>query len=101
VSIEEGQLSQGYSSYRGAREAKRVRLRNAQIVNGCQTATSLYEAQLLGRLKPETEVLVRIIERPDPGFVERVTRSTNSQNSVKPADLVGSDAVQLDLAQRP
>jgi hypothetical protein len=86
-------------SYRGAREAKRVRLRNAQIVNGCQTATSLYEAHLLGRLRHDTEVLVRIIERPDPTFVEKVTRSTNSQNSVKPADLVGSDAVQLDLAQ--
>ncbi|SRR6266545_1504770 len=85
-------------AYRGAREAKRVRLRNAQIVNCCQTATSLYEAHLLGRLRPEAEVLVRIIERPDPAFVEQVTRSTNSQNSVKPADLVGSDAVQLDLA---
>ena len=71
-------------SFRSAREATHVRLKSAQIVNGCQTATALYEAKKLGRLKSDTEVFVRIIQRPDPEFVGRVTLSTNSQNGYKP-----------------
>src|SRR6266545_4047475 len=85
-------------SYRGARESKRIRLANAQIVNGCQTATGLHRARALGTLRQDAEVLIKEIERADPAFVERVTQFTNSQNAVKSADLVGGDPLQKALA---
>jgi len=86
-------------SYRGARESKRIRLANAQIVNGCQTATGLHRARALGTLRQDAEVLIKVIERADPAFVERVTQFTNSQNAVKSADLVGGDPLQKALAE--
>jgi hypothetical protein len=86
-------------SYRGARDAKKIRLTNAQIVNGCQTATGLRKAQVAGTLRADTEVLVKVIERADPDFVDRVTQFTNSQNAVKSADLVGGDPLQRALAE--
>lgn len=73
-----------------------VKMRNAQIINGCQTVMSLYHA---GReLRDDVEVLVRIIEKEqDLEFFRRITLFANSQNAVRPADLVGTDTVQLEL----
>lgn len=73
-----------------------VRLKNAQIINGCQTVTSLYHAGK--EISDEVEVLVRIIERQaDINFIRRVTLFANSQNAVRPTDLVGTDTLQLEL----
>jgi hypothetical protein len=73
-----------------------VKMRNAQIINGCQTVMSLYHA---GKdLKDDVEVLVRIIEKKqDLDFFRRITLCANSQNAVRPADLVGTDTIQLEL----
>ena len=73
-----------------------VKMRNAQIINGCQTVMSLYHA---GRgLKDDVEVLVRIIEKEqDLDFFRRITLFANSQNAVRPSDLVGTDTIQLEL----
>jgi len=73
-----------------------VKMRNAQIINGCQTVMSLYHS---GReLKDDVEVLVRIIEKEqDLDFFRRITLFANSQNAVRPADLVGTDTIQLEL----
>lgn len=83
--------------YRSVRDASRVELRNAQIVNGCQTVNCLYLAASTGQLQTDVEVLVRILEKPDPEFMRRVTLHTNSQNAVRAADLVGTDPIQLQL----
>ena len=74
-----------------------MRLLNAQVVNGCQTVHSLWHALRTGRLEPGVEVLVRIIEQPDPDFVPLVTRYNNTQNAVRSSDLVGRDTAQLRL----
>lgn len=73
-----------------------VRLKTAQIINGCQTVTSLHHA---GKdLSDDVEVLVRIIEmKADINFIRRVTLFANSQNAVRPTDLVGTDTLQLEL----
>ena len=73
-----------------------VKMRNAQIINGCQTVMSLHHA---GRgLRDDAEVLVRIIEKEqDLEFFRRITLLANSQNAVRPSDLVGTDTVQLEL----
>jgi hypothetical protein len=84
-------------SFRSQADTSRVRLVNAQIVNGCQTVHSLWHAFKNGTLRDDVEVLVRIIEQPDPEFVPLVTRYNNSQNAVRSADLVGRDPIQIRL----
>lgn len=84
-------------SFRSQAHSSRVRLVNAQIVNGCQTVHSLWNAMKNGTLQDSVEVLVRIIEQPDPDFVRLVTRYNNTQNAMRSADLVGRDPVQLRL----
>jgi hypothetical protein len=86
-------------SFRSQAETSKVRLVNAQIVNGCQTVHSLWHAYKSGTLCEDVEVLVRIIEQPDPEFVPLVTRFNNSQNAVRSADLVGRDPVQMRLKE--
>jgi len=86
-------------SFRSQAETSKVRLLNAQIVNGCQTVHSLWHAFKNGTLREDVEVLVRIIEQPDPEFVPLVTRFNNSQNAVRSADLVGRDPTQMRLKQ--
>jgi len=77
-------------------EDTNVKMRNAQIINGCQTVMSLYHAGK--ELKDDVEVLVRIIEKEqDLNFFRRITLFANSQNAVRPADLVGTDTLQLEL----
>jgi len=83
--------------WRSARDISRIELTNAQIVNGCQTVNCLYLAASTGQLENDVEVLVRILEKPDPEFMRRVTLHTNSQNAVRAADLVGTDPIQLQL----
>lgn len=84
-------------SFRSQAETSKVRLVNAQIVNGCQTVHSVWHAFKNCTLCNEAEVLVRIIEQPDPDFVPLVTRFNNSQNAVRSSDLVGRDPVQMRL----
>lgn len=83
--------------YRSAKDVSKVELTNAQIVNGCQTVNCLYLASRTGALSDDVEVLVRIIEKPDPAFMREITLHTNSQNAVRAADLVGRDPIQLQL----
>jgi hypothetical protein len=86
-------------SFRSQTETSRVRLVNAQIVNGCQTVHSLWHAYKAGKLQDDVEVLVRIVEQPDPEFVRLVTRYNNTQNAVRSADLMGRDPIQMRLQE--
>jgi len=84
-------------SFRSQRDTSKVRLTNAQIVNGCQTVHSLWHAFKSGELQDDVELLVRIVEQPDPDFVPLVTRYNNTQNAVRMADLVGRHPIQMRL----
>ncbi|HLE62368.1 MAG TPA: AIPR family protein, partial [Pyrinomonadaceae bacterium] len=84
-------------AFRSQMEGSKVRLKNAQIVNGCQTVHSLWHVYKSGDLQPGVEVLVRIIEQSDPEFGQLVTRYNNSQNAVRTSDLVGRDVIQIQL----
>ena len=86
-------------SFRSHTDSSRVQLENAQIVNGCQTVHSLWHASKAEKLNSNVEVLVRIVEQPDPDFVRLVTRYNNTQNAVQAADLMGRDAVQMRLQE--
>jgi hypothetical protein len=76
-----------------------VKVSNMQIVNGCQTATSLAVAAKEGKLDPKTRVLLRLYETKDIGLVGKIVLSTNSQNKINTRDLKANDPIQIDMEQ--
>jgi hypothetical protein len=77
-----------------------VKIRNLQIVNGCQTATALAHAARDGTLRPDTRVLLKIFETTDPTLASRIVLTTNNQNRISTRDLKANDAVQQDMQRR-
>lgn len=74
-------------------EGNRVKLRNMQIVNGCQTTTTLGE--LVDELaQSDVQVLARIIETTDEEFQRNITLYNNRQNAVRDRDLLSNDVLQ-------
>lgn len=76
-----------------------VKLKNMQIVNGCQTATTLALADQDGRLSPDVRVLMRIYETRDPDLVGRIVLTTNNQNRISSRDLRANEPMQLDMEE--
>lgn len=76
-----------------------IKLKNLQIVNGCQTATTLALAQREGTLAQDVRVLTRIYETTNPQLVSRIVLTTNNQNQIKSRDLWANDPVQLDMEE--
>lgn len=74
-----------------------VKLTNLQIVNGCQTATTIALAQKSGSLAPDVRVLTRIYQTQDPALVDKIVLTTNNQNQISSRDLRANDPVQLDM----
>ncbi len=74
-----------------------VKLKNMQIVNGCQTAATLANAEKAGRLAHDVRVLVRIYETSDSTLVDRIVLTTNNQNRITSRDLRANHAVQLEM----
>jgi len=77
----------------------RIRIKNFQIVNGCQTAETLAAAARSYKkpLCADTEVLLRIYKAPNVDLTQRITTTTNSQNIVKAGVLKANDRSQRDL----
>src|SRR5262249_817099 len=57
-------------------------VKNMQIVNGCQTATTLALAEQQGDLRPGVNVLLRVYETNDSILVSQIVSSTNTQNKI-------------------
>lgn len=74
-----------------------INLRNMQIVNGCQTATTLAVAQSEGTLAPDVRVMVRIYETSDTDLVDKIVLTTNNQNQISSRDLRANDPAQIDM----
>lgn len=83
----------------------KMRLKGMQIINGCQTVNSLYLAkyapELKDRFQGNSNVLVRIyqIEPANKAFLEALIIATNSQNAIRPEDLLSNDNIQKALQQ--
>ncbi|MBV9010152.1 MAG: AIPR family protein [Verrucomicrobia bacterium] len=75
----------------------KVKIKNLQIVNGCQTATALAHAERDGVLRPDTRVLLKIFETTDTTLSSRIVLTTNNQNRISTRDLKANDAVQVDM----
>ncbi|WP_397571583.1 AIPR family protein [Schlesneria sp. T3-172] len=76
-----------------------VKIKNIQIVNGCQTATTLARAAKDRVLHKDVLVLLRIYEAP-PVLVNKIVLTTNNQNRISSRDLRANDSVQVEMEQR-
>lgn len=88
-------------SIRGpADDGQTFTVENLQIVNGCQTTTTLGEN--IARLRDPAEaayVLVRIVAEPDETLQSQISLYNNRQNAVTDRDLQSNDPVQQNLQQ--
>lgn len=75
----------------------KIKVSAMQIVNGCQTATTLANMQKKGTLQADVKVLLRIYQTNNDSFVEAIVRATNNQNQITDRDLRSNDKKQLDL----
>jgi hypothetical protein len=76
-----------------------VKIKNMQIVNGCQTASALAMAEKNGKLAPDTRVMLRIYEAADAQLVDKIVLTTNNQNKISSRDLRLNDKIQVDLQE--
>lgn len=75
-----------------------AKVRNLQIVNGCQTTTTLGEAiEHLDDRDAPAYVLVRIFEAADETLQTDISLYNNRQNAVKDRDLLSNDDPQARL----
>ncbi len=76
-----------------------VKIKNMQIVNGCQTASALALAEKQEKLAPDTRVMLRIYEAADAQLVDKIVLTTNNQNKISSRDLRSNDKTQLDMQE--
>ena len=74
-----------------------VKLKNVQIVNGCQTASTLTHAYEEGKLLAGTTVMVRIYKTSAHDLVKNLVVTTNTQNKISPRDLRSNYPEQIDI----
>jgi len=82
-------------TYRETKPITKIKLKNFQIVNGCQTVNTLAKALEKGILRDDVTLLVKIIEKPDKDFVEKITLYTNSQSAIKMSDFISNEPLQV------
>ncbi|MHB1938715.1 MAG: AIPR family protein [Acidobacteriaceae bacterium] len=76
-----------------------VKIKNMQIVNGCQTASALALAETQGKLALDTRVMLRIYEADDAKLGDKIVLTTNNQNKISSRDLRANDKIQVDMQE--
>jgi hypothetical protein len=76
-----------------------VKLKNLQIVNGCQTALRSPWRSAKAGYPQDVRVITRIYETSDPALVSHIVLTTNNQNQIKSRNLRANDPVQLDMEE--
>jgi len=74
-----------------------LKIKNAQIVNGCQTTVTIREAYEKNELDKRVKVLLRLYATDNSTLIDKITLTTNNQNKVTSRDLRANDAVQRDI----
>jgi hypothetical protein len=74
-----------------------LKIENLQIVNGCQTSSSLAIAEKEGLLQDNTTVILKVFETSDLDLVDKVVLTTNNQNKITNRNLRANDRIQRDL----
>lgn len=76
-----------------------VRIRDFQVVNGCQTTVTLWNARTRVRGDPSVLVNLRLIECPEP-LHGLISRATNTQAALRAEDFVSTDEIQESLQRQ-
>lgn len=74
-----------------------MKIENLQIVNGCQTSSSLAIAEQEGLLQENTNVILKIFETSDLTLVDKIVLTTNNQNKITNRNLRANDKIQRDF----
>ncbi len=76
-----------------------IEIKNLKIVNGCQTASTLANAQEDEKdsLQPTTQVMVRVLKTKSRDLSERLVVTTNTQNKITSRDLHAQDEIQFHI----
>ncbi|NQU53660.1 MAG: AIPR family protein [Bacteroidetes bacterium] len=74
-----------------------MKIENFQIVNGCQTSSSLAIAEKENLLQENTNVILKIFETSDLNLVDKIVLTTNNQNKITNRNLRANDKIQRDL----
>ncbi|MFS2317035.1 AIPR family protein [Maricaulis sp. D1M11] len=77
-----------------------VNLENLQIINGCQTTSSLRHAYEQGDLSERVQVQLKVYASNDRAFVDGVVVATNNQNAIGTRDLHANDEAQALIQRR-
>lgn len=80
-------------------DTPKVIIENLQIVNGCQTASTLAQVAKDGDLKKDTNVIVRIYETNDENLVGKIVLTTNNQNQITTRNLSSNDPMQVSMEE--
>jgi hypothetical protein len=83
---------------RAVGEARQIQLTDPQIVNGLQTSQKIYDYSKQEKAKTDVrEVLVRVIQAPDPQSHDSIIRATNSQTSIPIPFLWATSQIHRDI----
>ena len=76
-----------------------VKIMNLQIINGCQTTSTIRKAFEDGKLDENVLVQLKLYASKDDSFVSKVVIATNNQNSIGSRDLCANDEIQSLIQQ--
>ena len=72
-----------------------ITIKDYQVINGCQSLTSLYQNKHL--LTDDIKILVKIIQVSRDTVIQKITKNANNQNAISLKDLKSNDRVQIEL----
>jgi hypothetical protein len=76
-----------------------IKVKDLQIVNGCQTSMTIFKAKERGELNKDVQILLRVYatSKDTSKFTDKITLTTNNQNKIGFRDLKANDSIQIDL----
>lgn len=80
-------------------ESPNLLIKNGQVVNGQQTARSIYQAYTEKKLKEDVKIIVRVLKTSNQEILPRIIEATNSQTKVTSRDLHSNDEIQRLIEQ--
>lgn len=76
-------------------EGSKLKVNDLNVVNGCQSLTTIYNCSESVRKNSNAYVMFRFYEITEPERADKITTSTNSQSAVKARDLRSNDKAVL------
>ena len=80
---------------------KTIRVRDLQIVNGCQTTWNIVEHAKRGGSLEDVSVSMKLVEAPEADTIStNISQASNSQSQMKDWDFLFNESEQIDLQRQ-